>query len=412
MLENSSACSCGFSLAAGEFEMARRPKPWFREARGAWFVTLGGTQHNLGPDKKQAFDRFYELMRQPHDEKIDPRSVVGIIDSFLEWVEKHRSPDTFEWYRYRLQRFAEKHATLTISDLRPFHVQKWVDSYPNLSVTSRRNYLRTIKRCLAWAVRQGYLDKNPLAALEVPSGERKEVAISAEEYEKLLSYCRDENFLKLVVVTWETGCRPQELLRVEARHVDLANQRWVFPQKESKGKRAPRIVYLSEKAVEITAQLMAQNPVGPLFRNTVGKPWSTDAVNCSFDRVQVRMAKEEMTKRGLTLDPVEIADFMKTLKATQTVKGKVTKKSESELREEAKRKLTQREASKLVPRYSLYALRHSWATKALKSGLDGLTVAILMGHSDPSTLARVYQHLSHDPQHLLSQARRANTGTK
>ncbi len=392
--------------------MARRPKAWFREARGAWFVTVGGTQHNLGPDKKQAFDRFYELMRQPRDEKVDPRSLIGIIDSFLEWVEKHRSPDTFEWYRYRLQRFAEKHATLTLSELRPFHAQKWVDSYPHLSVTSRRNYLRTIKRCLAWAVRQGYIEKNPLAALEVPSGERKEVTVSAEEYDVLLSHCRDENFRDLIVVTWETGCRPQELLRVEGRHVDLANQRWVFPQKESKGKRAPRIVYLSELAAQITARLIASNPSGPLFRNSDGKAWSTDAVNCAFNRIQTRMAKVELAKRNFELDANVVDEFVKTLKPTRCIKGKNIAKTETELREEAKRKLIQREATKTVPRYSLYALRHSWATKALKSGLDGLTVAILMGHSDPSTLARVYQHLSHDPEHLLKQARRANGPAK
>ena len=303
--------------------MARRPKPWFR---GAWFVTLGGTQHNLGPHKKQAFDLFYELMRQPHEEKVDPRSLTGIIDAFLAWVEKHRSPDTFEWYRYRLQRFAEKHPTLPLGELRPFHAQKWVDSYAKLSVTSRRNYLRTIKRCLSWAVRQGYLDKNPLAALEVPSGERKEFAIAQEQYEELLSYCQEENFRNLVVITWETGCRPQELLRVEARHVDPANQRWVFPQKESKGKRAPRIVYLSEHAMKVTAKLMAANPTGELFRNSAGKPWTTDAVNCAFDRIQVRMAKMEMASRNLTVNPDDIAEFQKTLQPTRSDHGKMIRK--------------------------------------------------------------------------------------
>lgn len=388
--------------------MARRPKPWFRKARGAWFVMLDGAQHNLGSSKKQAFERFYELMRQPRDQKVDPRSLISLIDAFLDWVEQHRAPDTFEWYRYRLQRFAEKHPTLTISELKPFHAQKWVDSYRSLSVTSRRNYLRTIKRCMAWAVRQGYLEQNPLATLEVPAAERKDVAVDLVEYETLLTFCRDECFRDLVVLTWETGCRPQELLRVEARHVDARNQRWVFPQKESKGKRAPRIVYLSEKALEITARLVAVYPTGPLFRNSNGKRWSTDAVNCAFDRIQVRMAKVELARRNFALDEDRIAAFAKTLKPFRSTNGKEVRKTDAELREEAKRKLIQREATKLVPRYSLYSLRHSWATKALKSGLDGLTVAILMGHSDPSTLARVYQHLSHDPQHLLKQARRAN----
>ena len=36
--------------------MARRPTPWFRKDRNAWFVTIDGVRHNLGPDKQTAFD--------------------------------------------------------------------------------------------------------------------------------------------------------------------------------------------------------------------------------------------------------------------------------------------------------------------------------------------------------------------
>ncbi len=388
--------------------MARRPKPWYRQARGAWFVTLNGTQHNLGPDKKLAFDQFYALMRQPQERKVDTRSLLAIIDSFLDWVAIHRSPDTFEWYRYRLQRFAEKHRDLGLEELRPFHAQKWVDSYSHLSVTSRRNYLRAIKRCLAWAVRQGYIEKNPIAALEVPNAERREVSVSATEFERILSCCRDQSFHDLLVTTWETGCRPQELLKVEARHVDRDNHRWVFPSKESKGKRAPRVVYLSPKAFEITERLMTLHPEGELFRNSDGVAWTPDAVNCGFGRIQRRMADEMLKSQEASLPQEEIDKVLKTLNPTCVVAGEERTKSQAELTAEARRKVRAKLARTIAPRYSLYALRHSWATKALKSGLDGLTVAILMGHSDPSTLARVYQHLSHDPQHLLKQAQRAN----
>jgi integrase len=81
-------------------------------------------------------------------------------------------------------------------------------------------------------------------------------------------------------------------------------------------------------------------------------------------------------------------------------------KTPAELREEARRKLRNKQAMSLVPRFSLYALRHAWATRALQAGVDGLTVAILMGHSDPSTLARVYQHLSLNPRNLQEQMAR------
>lgn len=255
--------------------MARRPKPWFREARGAWFVNVGGVRHNLGPDKKAAFDRFYELMHQPQERKVDAQSLIALIDMFLDWVKSHRSLDTYEWYRYRLQRFAEKHANMRVSELKPFHAQQWAESYPGLATTSRRNYLRTIKRCLSWATRQGYIDKNPLAALELPASETRDTVVTPEEFAKILALCRDESFRDLLIVTWETGCRPQESLRVEARHVDTVNQRWIFPQKEAKGKKAPRVVYLSKEALEITKRLMERYPSGRLFRNIKGAPFTT-----------------------------------------------------------------------------------------------------------------------------------------
>ena len=95
---------------------------------------------------------------------------------------------------------------------------------------------------------------------------------------------------------------------------------------------------------------------------------------------------------------------------TKKERGVERDKRPAELREEAKGKLFKRMARKVTPRYSLYALRHSWATNALKRGVDPLTVALLMGHKDPSMLARVYQHLSHSPDHMRDQARRATGG--
>jgi integrase len=219
--------------------MAKTPKPWFRKERQAWFVCINGQQLNLGRDKKQAHDTYHQLIRQPAERKVSPHSLPAIVDAFLEWVHTNRAPDTYEWYRYRLERFVRTYPDLQPDQLRPFHVQKWVDSYPDFTRTSRRNYLRSVKRCLDWARKQGYIDANPLEHLEIPTADRREVMVSQEEYTRLRTFIRNDAFTDLVVVTWETGCRPQESLRVEARHVDLNNDRWVFPTKESKGEQFP-----------------------------------------------------------------------------------------------------------------------------------------------------------------------------
>ena len=201
-----------------------------------------------------------------------------------------------------------------------------------------------------WAEEQGYVDRSPLAHMRKPACGRREQVVSRTEYDALLGRTADQQFKDLVTVTWETACRPQESLRVEARHVDLADERWVFPPSESKGKRTPRVVYLTPVALEVTRRLMREHPEGLLFRNLNGQPWTSCATNCRFQRAQ------------------------------KTVGAKL----------------------------SLYALRHTWINRMLLSGVDAFTVAVLAGHSDPSMLAKHYAHLSQAPGFLLDQARRAS----
>ena len=81
--------------------------------------------------------------------------------------------------------------------------------------------------------------------------------VSAGEWKTLLDAVADQTVRDLLIVTWESGCRPQESLRAEARHVDLENQRWWFPVSESKCE-IPRTIYLTDDALAITKRLMRQ----------------------------------------------------------------------------------------------------------------------------------------------------------
>lgn len=386
--------------------MARRPKPWFWKARNGWFVTIDGTRHFLASEKEAALTRFHKLMAEPERRVVRSDSLAVIIDLFLDWCQKHRAADTYEWYRYRLERFVQRYPDLRTHELRPYHVQQWLDSMVGLASGSHRNYCRSIKRAVRWAKRQGYVDVNRIADLEEPRCGKRETVISEAEFTEILSLVPCEGFRDLLEVTWETGCRPQESLRVEARHVELTNNRWVFPESEGKG-RMGRAVYLTDRAAEITRRSMLRHPSGKLFCNSSGKAWTTGAVNCGFIRLQQKMGLAVMKDQGIEVNEQGVAEFAKGLCRTRTVNGNEVEKSERELYIEARRKLRLRQAEQLAPKYSLYLLRHSWATHALERGVDALTVAVLMGHRDPSTLAKVYQHLAHNPEYLLEQARRA-----
>ena len=394
--------------------MAHFPKPFFKQARQLWYVEIDRKQHCLGPDKDAAFQQYHALMQVQQRTPLGLAAagvksplVAVLADTFLTWMKANRAANTYAWYQRLLQRFCAKYPTLNVEDLRPYHVQQWVDAYPHLSQSSRRNYIRSVKACVRWSLHQGYIDKHMLWGLSIPANEYREVTIPVADYLRLLAAITDAAFRDLVMLTWETGCRPQESVRIEARHVDVARQRIVFPKAEAKGKRKPRIIYLTQIALEIVVRCCEKNPVGPILRRINGQPWSRDKASWMFGQLQRRMGQAEADQQGIPV-PEELVEQIKAkLKTHRKSGGQLVAKTPEYLRHEARCIARLQHAAKFFPRYSLYDLRHAWATRALESGLDGLTVAILMGHSDPSTLARVYQHLSHNPEHMLAQAQRA-----
>jgi len=324
--------------------MKKFPKPWFRPQRGVWYVTLDGKQHNLGPDKDEAFQRYHELMSKPR-ERVLTDSVASICDSFLEWVQKHQAPDTYRWYKDRLQAILNAIPSLRVSQLRPYHIQQFVDGL-DVSGGTKRNYIRSIKRAMKWAEEQGYIEKSPIAHMKKPKQGRRDNVISEAEHKKLLELTKDQNFRDLLQFAYLTGARCAEILAIEDRHLDFENHRVVFPVDEEKMERIPRIIYLNEEAEAI---LRRTNKEGLLFRNTRGNPWTPDATNCRFSRL----------------------------------------------------------AKKIGKKFCLTDYRHTFATRLLTAGVDALTVSILLGHSGISTLSRVYQHINHDNSYLLKAMRKA-----
>jgi integrase len=333
-------------------------------------------------------------------------AVLAVIERFLDWCHDHRKPDTYEWYRWRLQLFADHVGpSLTVRGLKHFHLDEWLKKHPEWSSGTKHGMARSVMRAMRWAKKKGYIEHNPVADYEKPRPGKRNVVITPEEFDTMLALAGCQEFQDLLVVTWETACRPQESLVVEARHVDLPNARWVFPPDEAKGEQWPRVVYLTEKALAITRRLVALHLAGPLFRNSNGVPWTTDAVNCAFIRLQIRLGTLQIKELKIEVPPVPKADRKTQLAFTPDERKRYRAERKAKLEE--RRRAVQQLALRHGKKFCLYHLRHSWATHALARGVDALTVAILMGHRDPGTLARTYQHLSQSPEYLRDAAKKA-----
>jgi integrase len=338
--------------------VARIPKPWFREDRKTWFVNINGERHNLGADAKLAKRKFHELMAasdaKPAAEPVkDGFTLAEIFDKFLDWCGKHRSPNTYEWSRCRIQMFIDalgEAVNMAAVALKPFHISEWTDQHTDpsddtiskWSSTYRHGIIAAIQRPLNWAVRMGYIHENPIRFIEKPAVTRREAVVTPDTWPKIRDrYKEGDPFRELLEFAWETGCRPEEVKKIEARHVQIEQHRIVFPKVEAKGKKKPRVIYMTPRAEAIIKARL--RPAGFVFLNANGQPWKSWALNNRFCRLEKHVGAK----------------------------------------------------------FCAYSFRHGFGTRKLEEGLDHLTVAALMGHQDGSMLAKFYSHIGEREDYLL-----------
>src|SRR5262249_44954033 len=156
----------------------------------------------------------------------------------------------------------------------------------------KRQAIMSVQRAFNWAKKSGHHERSPVVHVEKPPQGKRELVIPFEDHVKMVELAGSEEARDLLTIAWETGARPQEIMRVEARHVQLPGRRWVCPKKEAKGKTRIRIVYLSDVALEITKRLVEARPDGRLFRNTEGNPWNRLSVSCLILRLAKRTGKK------------------------------------------------------------------------------------------------------------------------
>ncbi len=342
--------------------MARFRKPFFKKSHNAWYVTLDGKQTRLAEGEAEAFTRYYELMadRKRAAKFVTPgepapAALGQLLRQFLASGFTGKAADTKNWYSDKVTPFVGHIGeAFTVAELKPFHVDQWAVAHPDWSSGTVRNLWRAVQRLCRWGHRRGLIPELGILHQEKPRAGKREIVISPEQYSGLLPFIRNAEFRAIVVAAWETGARPQELMAARGRHLDAANARLVFPPEESKDKDRPRIIYLTEAALALLKP-KSDDPEEHLLWNSEGRPWTPDASLCAFAALHKRMTKAGVKTR----------------------------------------------------KYCLYHLRHSWLDRMLKSGVDALTCAILMGHRDTSMIARTYQHLSQSPDYLRAALKKA-----
>lgn len=334
----------------------RPRKPWFRSDRDGWYVQHNGKQALLAKgkaNKAEAQAAFHKLMLLGGETPIRDASlpIATLCDLFLDYSEVHHSPDAYKNYKHFLQAFCTTYGRLNASDIKPLHVNRWIDGRKTWD-GAKRHAIISVKRAFSWAEQQGLIESHPLRTLKTPRGKRRERVLTADERTLILASVRDSQFRDFLTAMLGTGCRPSEVAGVTAAHVNLEIGIWVLTQhKTAKKTGKPRVIYLSPDILALTQRQMEAHSTGPLFPNTRGKPFLRNAWRCRFRRLREKFPS-----------PAGVV---------------------------------------------CYSLRHSYATDALIKGVGIAQVAELMGHTSTEMVSRFYGHIAANVAHMRDAAAKA-----
>jgi integrase len=360
----------------------KTPFPWYSPSRsgGGWFVKLNGEQNFLGkhpddapkPKKSRGgrwkppqviLDKFYKLMAlRDTASKLD-YTFGTICGLYLEELGD-TNPDLAKRYEQTLHHFCEfdyrgsKVSKLLVNaELEGIHLEQWAATFP--STQTQRTYINCCKAVLTWAVnKKGVnISHNPFLSVKSPKIESRAMVISREEHEALLKFWNNDCFCDFLQAMWYTGARPGEIAKIEARH--SKDDLWRLAPTEHKTGRTTgkdRMIGVCEELYEIVDRLTALHPTGPIFRNSQGRPWTTQA---SFVRFE-------------------------TARANKLIREEVTP----------------------------YAYRHAWATHALENDrLDIYEVAKTLGHQTTQMVMLHYDHSRKNVGHIRDIFQRARRVT-
>jgi integrase len=383
-----------------------------------WFTKAGGDTYfgNVSDlpysEARKLFNKHVaSVMDAQEDRKVRELSAAELMETFLDWIEKHRSERTYSTRRTYCNRFGNfkvkgvKMGDLPALKVRASDLESWLGGLEveGLAPQTRRHAQTSIKHCWNWAtkhcpegsntpyfpptfrtfasVEQVFVPRKALTEDDlITDAEIKALFTAAEldldmfhRFAPKTARTPQQNpyrsFADMLRCYHATGARTDELGQCRKQDVLFNTKQVVLGKhKRSKKERTPtlRTITLNDEALAIFSRYCAgKDKPDYVFLNSDGKPCKRKSLAQRFNRV-----KEVAAEKGIGKVRAEI---------------------------------------------TIYAFRHLWISESLMAGNDLATVAKMAGTSI-AMIERVYGHFRnqhlHDAQFRLDEHRRQRSASR
>jgi len=311
-----------------------------------------------GTTKKKAREKLREVEDQLRrgiylpDKKIPTFNQVA--KDWVEFKKPNLRHSTWSVYEGHTRNHFDDFNPLRINRIKTAQVEKWITKRHNegMNIGTLRKILITLGQIMAYAVRHGYTDHNPVIAAERPrrNGENQEKKIrvlTPPEINAFLNAETDNKYRTLFMLAIMSGARQGELLGLKWSDIDWENfQIHIQRTFNNGGWYRPK----SSKSDRNT-------DLGPTMMTEL-KKWKLACLKCELDLVFPNDA-------GGVIDNSSMLrrHFHPALKKAG------------------------------LPRIRYHDLRHTYASLLIEQGENIKYIQTQLGHASPSITMDVYAHL-------------------
>lgn len=260
------------------------------------------------------------------------------IDMFIAGKQlEGLSKTTLKDYKIKLRKFPEQ-VKKKVEDITTNDIRQYLSQYAHQKRTTQSGKLSVLKSFFGWLAAEDILPKDPTAKIKPPKKEKRlPKALNIEELELLRESCHGVRQRMLLESLYATGCRLDEVHKLNRDDVDFQTMSCKVVGKGDK----EREVYFSYKAMyHLKKYLLSRTDDCPALIITERKPY------------------RRLSHRGI----------QREIRMLVTNSG-------------------------LQKKVSPHTLRHTFATLTLNNGAELVAVQELLGHENPAT-TQIYASIS------------------